>query len=79
MWEIVHSDTEPIAIDRESSKVYDYFRKNIELITKEDDSIGYRYEEMKVDKSLYEIVASQFDNLERLNDIEEAIAEIIGG
>lgn len=79
MWEIVRSDTEPVAIDRESSKVYDYFRKNIELITKEDGSIGYRYEEMKVDKSLYEIMISQFDNLERLNDIEEAIAEIIGG
>lgn len=79
MWEIVHSDTEPIAIDRESSKVYDYFRKNIELITKEDGGIGYRYEEMKVDKSLYEIMISQFDNLERLNDIEEAIVEIIGG
>ena len=80
MWYEAMCDIEPEIVDTKSSNKYVYIRRNIRLETREDESgdskAFYVFEEMKIQKDVYEIIAPQ--NV-RLDDIEEAITEIIGG
>ena len=80
MWYIAYcGDERPPVIDNTSSKKWTYVRRNIERFQNEEGDYGYRYEEMKVPKELYDIVASQASTENRLADIEEVITEIVGG
>ena len=80
MWYEAMCDIEPEIVDTKSSNKYVYIRRNVHLETREDESgeskSFYAFEEMKIQKDIYEIIAPQNA---RLDDIEEAITEIIGG
>ena len=84
MWYKSESTARPEIIDKISSKVYVYVRKNIEEVEREDEQTGdkytvYVYDEMKVPKEVYGIFENQMQADLRLADIEEVITEIIGG
>ena len=80
MWYEAMSDDRPEAIETNLSNKYVYIRRNVREETREDEMEGsktfYVFEETKVPKDVYEMLAPQNA---RLDDIEEAIAEIVGG
>lgn len=72
------SSRKPPAVDEVSSVKYVYIARNVTKIETEDET-GYEYEECRVPKDVYEVV-KELDNTEaRINDIEDVIADIIGG
>ncbi len=83
MWYKSESNERPKIIDKTSSRVYVYVRKNIEEVEREDEQankyIVYIYDEMKVPKEVYGIFEEQMQADLRLADIEEVITEIIRG
>lgn len=84
MWYKSESTARPAAVDTISSKKYVYIRKNIKEVEREDEMTEikvkfYQYDEAKIPKEIYPIIESQTNQDDRLNDIEDAIAEIIGG
>lgn len=78
MWYKSESNIKPELIDSVSSKKYVYVRKNITEIRRDDGTL-YEYDEAKIPKEFYDIFKSQSEANDRLDDIEEAIANIIGG
>lgn len=78
MWYKSESTIKPDLIDPVSSRKYVYVRKNITEIRR-DDKVLYEYDEAKIPKEVYDIFKSQTEANDRLDDIEEAIADIIGG
>lgn len=78
MWYKSESTIKPNPIDNISSKRYVYVRKNITEVQKDDDTI-FEYDECKIPKDVYDIFKSQLETDSRLDEIEETIAEIIGG
>ena len=80
MWYIAYcSDERPQRVETGTSKKWIYVRRNIERYQNEDGTYGYRYEEMKLPKEVYEIFETQEIAESRIADIEEAITEIVGG
>lgn len=84
MWYKSESNTRPAAVDTTSSKKYVYIRKNIKEVERKDEMTEikvkfYQYDEVKIPKEIYPIMEVQTNQDDRLNDIEDAIAEIIGG
>lgn len=65
-------------LDSTSSKAFVYVRKNIVEFIKEDETV-FKYDECKIPKDVYDIFASLLETDSRLDEIEEAVAEIIGG
>ena len=79
MWNIAYcGDVEPAKIEVDTSKKWIYVRRKIERYQLEDETYGYRYEEMKLPKEVYDIFLTQEETKSILADIEEAITEIIG-
>lgn len=78
MWYKSQSNTMPSVVDMTSSKVYVYIRKNITQITVDGLAV-YEYDEIKIPKEVYSIFRAQEMSDERLSEIEDVIAEIIGG
>ena len=80
MWQYVESTTYPEIIDKTSSAKWFYVRRNI---TKKQDEVSkevyYSYEELKIPKEVYDIFVNEQDNCDRLNDVEDVLAEILGG
>ena len=80
MWYTTYcDDIKPERYETEISKKWVYVRRNIERIKFEDGNYGYRYEEMKIPKEVFEVFAAQESAESRIADIEEAITEIVGG
>ena len=79
MWYKSQSGAKPKTVDNDSSRVYVYVRKNIIEKTMEDGSTFFEYDEIKVPKEIFDIFLSQAESDERLSEIENVIAEIIGG
>lgn len=84
MWYKSESTARPAAVDATSSKKYVYIRKNIKEVERKDEMTEikvkfYQYDEVKIPKEIYPIMEAQTNQNDRLNDIEDAIAEIIGG
>ena len=83
MWYKSESTTRPDAVNTTMSKKYVYLRKNIREETREYESgVTYTvfiYDECKIPKEVYVLVQNQNMSDSRLNDIEEVLAEIIGG
>lgn len=82
MWYKSESNMKPAIIDKTSSKKYVYVRRNVEMVEIEREDVVntiYSYEEMKVPKEAYGIIETQINQEDRLNDIEFAITELIGG
>lgn len=73
----------PSAIDSTSSKVYTYFRKNIEAVPEkgkegEEDYIPahYKWLETKVHKEVAEFVKKTYENESAINDVNDALVEL---
>jgi len=80
MWKKVTSYSRPSESDENFSRRYAAVRRNIVKISDEGSSQDiYQYEEMKIPRELFDTFRSQSSADERLADIEEAVAEIIGG
>lgn len=80
MWYTTYcDDIKPEKFETSISKKWVYVRRNIERIQFEDEHYGYRYEEMKIPKEVFEIFEMQETAESRIADIEEAITEIVGG
>lgn len=72
------SSRKPPAVDEVSSAKYVYIARSITKIETEDET-GYEYEECRIPKDVYEVVKELNSTEERINDIEDVIADIIGG
>lgn len=72
------SNRKPLAVDEVSSAKYVYIARNITKIETEDET-GYEYEECRIPKDVYEVVKELNNTEARINDIEDVIADIIGG
>lgn len=73
------SDIRPKTVESDLSQKYVYIRRNIRESSIEDldgERSIYVFEETKISKDIYEQLEPQS---KRLDDIEDAIAEIIGG
>lgn len=84
MWYKSKSTVMPEIVDSTSSQKYVYVRQNIEKIQSKniisgETEIFYTYEEQKIPKEVYTIFEQERDNSGRLDDIEEVIANILGG
>lgn len=78
MWYKSESKNKPELIDNTSSQKYVYVRKNITEVQREGETL-YQYDEAKIPKEVYDIFRQQTESDSRLDEIEETIAEIIGG
>lgn len=79
MWYEAMSDIRPKTVESDLSQKYVYIRRNIRESSIEDfdgERTIYVFEETKISKDIYEQLEPQS---KRLDDIENAIAEIIGG
>lgn len=73
-WKTVFSTEMPEELDKTSSKIYNYVRRNITERTREDEMTGeeetyYEYEEtaiLKVDWELYEGISDNTANIDYL-------------
>ncbi len=83
MWYKVESMVSPIMIDSLSSKKWVYIRRNVVSKTEVDEfgneHVTYRYEEQKIPKENYAIFLTSSENSDRLSDIEDILADMIGG
>lgn len=83
MWYKAESTEQPVIIDSTSSKKWVYVRKNIQKEEREDELSGtyevYTFDEQKVSKDVWGIFEQEKSNEERLNDVEDVLAELIGG
>jgi hypothetical protein len=75
MWYKAESSERPQAVDSTSSRKWVYIRRNITQEQREDGKV-YVYDEAKIPKDMYDIIASQDG---RLADLEDVVTELIGG
>ena len=85
-WKKAESRTAPEALDKKTSRAFNYVRRNIkEVERKDEDGTTYtmfEYEELVVPKADWELFETVTDSTGRLDDVENALvelAEIIGG
>lgn len=84
-WYKTSSMTKPKIIDDTLSKKYVYVRRNIvesELINDLNPDIKekfYSFEEIKIPKDVYSIFEFEKSNSNRLDELEEAIVEMLYG
>jgi hypothetical protein len=74
----------PTNVDDSTSKKWVYVRRNIEKVEQEnvfthETETYYSFEETKIPKEVYMVFEAEKSNSERLNDIEEALVELIYG
>lgn len=84
MWYKSEGTFEPAIYDSTSSRRWVYFRRNIHTEERVDPITGesqtvYVWEEAKVERTLAGIFTQEQEATARIADLEEAIAEIIGG
>lgn len=85
-WYKGESSVYPVTVDTTSSRKWVYVRRNIreeERIEIEDDQeitkTIYTFEESKIPKDVYVIFENEQDNADRISDIEDVVAELLGG
>ena len=75
MWYTSFADFKPDELDTTSSKYYVYQRRNFQLVTLNDDSQQWQYEELKIPKSDY--LQSRIKSLESENtQLQLALTEL---
>ena len=83
MWYKAQGMEIPSTIDKTSSQVYVYVRKNIsaEQRTAENDETEtiYVWDEAKVPKEIFDIFKAQTENEVRIADVEDVLADILYG
>ena len=72
------SSRKPSAADEVSSAKYVYITRNVKKVETEEET-GYEYEECRIPKDVYEFVKALDSTEARINDIEDVIADMIGG
>ena len=72
------SSRRPSAVDEASSAKYVYITRNVIKIETEEETC-YEYEECRIPKDMYEVVKALDSTEARINDIEDVIADMIGG
>ena len=78
-WKQVTGSARPELLDTTSSKVYNYIRKDVEEVEKEENeetTISYVYLEKKVKKADWEYFKSLESADNRISDLENAICEL---
>jgi len=75
MWRKSESKIKPVLIDITSSQTVVYVRKNIEEVTRDDETL-YVYDEQEVKKEDWDLYKTVLDNSSELADIEDALVEI---
>lgn len=75
MWRKSESKIKPVLIDTTSSQTVVYVRKNIEEVTRDDETL-YVYDEQEVKKEDWDLYKTVLDNSSELADIEDALVEI---
>ena len=75
MWRKSESKIKPVLIDTTSSQAVVYVRKNIEEVTRDDETL-YVYDEQEVKKEDWDLYKTVLDNSSELADIEDALVEI---
>ena len=85
-WKKVESAERPTELDTESSRVFNYVRKNITEETREQMSgetmIVFVYDELEVPKADWLLFNELSESATRITDVEDAVielAEMIGG
>lgn len=82
-WKQVTGSARPELLDTNSSKEYNYIRKDVEEVEKEMDDetyVSYTYLEKKIHKTEWEYYKSltslEENTNERVSDLENAICEL---
>lgn len=79
MWKSVNSATKPAEIDTDSSRVYNYVRRNIVAHENEENEISYDYEELKVPKEAWDLYLANVELEATLDDLlTNVIPEVLG-
>ena len=84
-WRNAESTVRPSELDTKSSAVVNYIRKNIreEQIESYGQTVTmFRYEELEVLKTDWNLFSTVFEDNRRIADVEDAVielAELIGG
>ena len=83
IWYDGESSVYPTLIDTTSSKKWVYVRRNVEEHERENEQgtkeTFYTFEEQKVSKEIWGIFEKEADNSTRLADVEDVLADLIGG
>ena len=83
VWYSGESSIYPALVDTTSSKKWVYVRRDIEEHERENEQgvkeTFYSFEEQKVPKDVWGIFEQETDNSVRLADVEDVLADLIGG
>ena len=83
VWYVAESTVFPKLIDSSSSKKWVYVRRNVKKCERENEQgikeTFYSFEEQKVPKDVWGIFEQETDNSVRLADVEDVLADLIGG
>lgn len=83
VWYMAESTVFPKLIDSSSSKKWVYVRRNVKRCERENEQgikeTFYTFEEQKVSKEVWGIFEKETDNSTRLADVEDVLADLIGG
>lgn len=80
-WKTVQSNERPDELDKTSSHVYNFVRRNIVEKTREDEQTGetvvyYEYEEAKITKSDWSLYEKLIAHDDALDDVYAALTEL---
>ena len=83
VWYSGESSIYPALVDTTSSRKWVYVRRDIEEHERENEQgikeTFYTFEEQKVSKEVWGIFEKETDNSTRLADVEDVLADLIGG
>jgi len=82
IWYDGESSVYPQLVDTTSSKKWVFVRRNVKEQEREKEDgtteTYYTFQEQKVSKEVWGIFEQEKNNEERLNDVEDVLAELIG-
>lgn len=83
VWYVAESTVFPELVDSTSSRKWVYVRRNVKKCERENEQgikeTFYTFEEQKVSKEIWGIFEKEADNSTRLADVEDVLADLIGG
>ena len=83
VWYVAESTVFPELVDSTSSRKWVYVRRNVKKCERENEQgikeTFYTFEEQKVSKEVWGIFEKETDNSTRLADVEDVLADLIGG
>lgn len=83
VWYVAESTAFPELVDSTSSRKWVYVRRNVKKCERKNEQgikeTFYTFEEQKVSKEIWGIFEKEADNSTRLADVEDVLADLIGG